>query len=340
MTPAALKAGAPEGLPVEVAGAARKAPEQTMIERGIGKAVAFVGAILVVVELIVLSWSVSTRYVLDSPSVWSDEFAIILFIWLNMAGAVLAMQRSEHMRMTAAVNMLPPTWRPWVTAFADIVSTVFLAAITVYSAKYTINQGIVTSPALDIPDSWRVTAIPIAFFLMLVISVIRLRLVRPIQLIGGIAVTALIAFLLWAFQATWLAMGAISLSIFFGPLAFLIIFAGTPIAFSFGTVTMAYLFFSTHAPLTIVLNRMDVGMSNLLLLAVPLFIFLGLLIEVTGMARNMVNFLAALLGHVRGGLEYVLLGAIFLVSGISGSKIADMAAVAPNSHPRDEEAGQ
>ena len=53
------------------------------------------------------------------------------------------------------------------------------------------------------------------------------------------------------------------------------------------------------------------------------------MIEVTGMARAMVNFLVALLGHVRGGLEYVLLGAIFLVSGISGSKIADMAAVAP-----------
>ena len=44
--------------------------------------------------------------------------------------------------------------------------------------------------------------------------------------------------------------------------------------------------------------------------------------------------LVALLGHVRGGLLYVLLGAMFLVSGISGSKAADMAAVAPPCSPR------
>jgi tripartite ATP-independent transporter DctM subunit len=57
------------------------------------------------------------------------------------------------------------------------------------------------------------------------------------------------------------------------------------------------------------------------------------------MARNLVNFLATLLGHVRGGLEYVLLGAIFLVSGISGSKIADMAAVAPILLPEMKKRG-
>jgi len=43
----------------------------------------------------------------------------------------------------------------------------------------------------------------------------------------------------------------------------------------------------------------------------------------------MANFLAALIGHVKGGLSYVLLGAMYLVSGISGSKAADIAAVAP-----------
>ena len=80
-------------------------------------------------------------------------------------------------------------------------------------------------------------------------------------------------------------------------------------------------------------------MSRLILLAVPLFVFLGLLIEMTGMARAMVAFLAALLGHVRGGLSYVLLGAMYLVSGISGSKAADMAAVAPVLFPEMKRRG-
>jgi tripartite ATP-independent transporter DctM subunit len=84
---------------------------------------------------------------------------------------------------------------------------------------------------------------------------------------------------------------------------------------------------------------MDEGMSHLILLAVPLFVFLGLLIEMAGMARAMVAFLASLLGHVRGGLNYVLVGAMYLVSGISGSKAADMAAVAPVLFPEMKQRG-
>src|ERR1700734_4399909 len=51
------------------------------------------------------------------------------------------------------------------------------------------------------------------------------------------------------------------------------------------------------------------------------------------MARAMVDFLASLLGHVRGGLQYVLIAAMYLVSGISGAKAADMAAGAPVLFP-------
>ena len=79
-------------------------------------------------------------------------------------------------------------------------------------------------------------------------------------------------------------------------------------------------------------------MSHPVLLSVPLFVFLGLLIEMTGMAQVMVRFLANLLGHVRGGLSFVLIGAMYLVSGISGSKAADMAAVAPVLFPEMEAA--
>jgi len=80
-------------------------------------------------------------------------------------------------------------------------------------------------------------------------------------------------------------------------------------------------------------------MSTLILLAVPLFVFLGLLIEMTGMAAAMVAFLASLLGHIRGGLCYVLLGAMYLISGISGAKAADMAAVAPVLFPEMKRRG-
>jgi len=59
----------------------------------------------------------------------------------------------------------------------------------------------------------------------------------------------------------------------------------------------------------------------------------------TGMAKAMVAFLGNLLGHVRGGLHYVLVGSMYLVSGISGSKAADMAAVAPVLFPEMQQRG-
>ena len=80
-------------------------------------------------------------------------------------------------------------------------------------------------------------------------------------------------------------------------------------------------------------------MSHFILLSIPLFVVLGVLIEMTGMARAMVNFLANLVGHFRGGLSYVLLGAMYLVSGISGSKAADMAAIAPVLFPEMKKRG-
>jgi tripartite ATP-independent transporter DctM subunit len=335
MPPGSIDAGSsdvvlPGDVPPEaVAGVVHQIEAQTAIERIIGTAMSALGAVLVVAEVLILFWGVTTRYVLDSPSLWTDETAIILFIWLTMIGAVLGFQRSEHMRMTTAVQMLPETWRPWVNAFAHVVTVTFLATITYYSIEYTIHQYILLTPQFEIPDSWRSSALPISFSLMLIMAVVRLRLLRPTHLVTAVAVTAAIGLPLWMFQTTWHGMGPMSLGIFFGPVVFIAIASGTPIAFSFGIATSAYLAFSTHVPLTITLGRMDIGMSNMLLLAVPLFVFLGVLIEVTGMARNMVTFLVALLGHVRGGLEYVLLGAIFLISGISGSKIADMAAVAP-----------
>ncbi len=137
----------------------------------------------------------------------------------------------------------------------------------------------------------------------------------------------------WLAQPWLRPLGNINLIIFFVGVAGFCVFAGVPIAFGFGLAIFGYLALTTRTPLMVLVGRMDEGMSHLILLSVPLFVFLGLLIEMTGMARAMVAFLASLLGHVRGGLHYVLVGAMYLVSGISGSKAADMAAVAPVLFP-------
>ncbi len=68
-------------------------------------------AILVVAEVIVLFAGVMARYVFQAPLVWSDELASILFLWLAMLGSVIALQRSEHMRLTAVVSRMSPAAR-------------------------------------------------------------------------------------------------------------------------------------------------------------------------------------------------------------------------------------
>ena len=108
---------------------------------------------------------------------------------------------------------------------------------------------------------------------------------------------------------------------------------GVPIAFCFALGTLAYLTFASHSPVFVMMGRMDEGMSSLILLSVPVFVLLGCILDETGMGRAIVNFLASLLGHVKAGMSYVLLGSMFLVSGISGSKVSDMATVAPALFP-------
>jgi tripartite ATP-independent transporter DctM subunit len=102
---------------------------------------------------------------------------------------------------------------------------------------------------------------------------------------------------------------------------------------------MSYLALTTSVPLDTVVGRMDEGISSLILLAIPLFIALGLLMENAGIAKRLVAALASVVGHLRGGLGIVLVFAMYIVSGISGSKAADMAAVAPVLFPEMERRG-
>ena len=154
-----------------------------------------------------------------------------------------------------------------------------------------------------------------------------------------VALIAAVILTLFALQPALQNLGNVNLVIFFVGLVGALVLAGVPIAFAFALATFGYLVFTTQVPVLVLIGRMDEGMSHLILLSVPLFVFLGLLIEMTGMARVMVAFLANLIGHVRGGLSYVLVGAMYLVSGISGSKAADMAAVSPVLFPEMQKRG-
>lgn len=303
-------------------------------DRVLGAAVEAVAALLVLAEICVLFAGVVSRYVFHAPLVWSDELASILFLWLSMLGAVVALRRGEHMRMTALVQKVRPQTRAMLDAFAIAASVAFLVLIIWPSIDYAHEESFIVTPALEISNAWRAAAIPAGIGIMLVMALLRLlRVCTGRQIAVALVGMAALVGAFWLAAPVFATLGKFNLVIFFVIIVAATVLSGVPIAFSFALATFGYLALTTRTPLLVMVGRLDEGMSHLILLAVPLFIFLGALIEMTGMARAMIQFLASLLGHVRGGLSYVLIGAMYLVSGISGSKIADMAAIAPVLFP-------
>ncbi|MGB3745162.1 MAG: TRAP transporter large permease subunit [Xanthobacteraceae bacterium] len=304
------------------------------IESSVGSAVEIAAAGLVIAEIAILFGGVISRYVFDRPLVWSDELASTLFLWLAMLGAVIAFHRDEHMRMTACVGMLPGPARAMLDSLATGASLAFLLLIVWPAFQYASDELPITTSALQITDAWRAAALPAGIGLMIVFALLRLTRVAPARtIILSLGLISLVVALFWLGAPLFARLGNLNLLIFFVGVVAAAVFAGVPIAFAFGLAIFGYLALATHTPLMVLVGRMDEGMSHLILLAVPLFVFLGLLIEMTGMARALVGFLADLLGHVRGGLHFVLVAGMYLVSGISGSKAADMAAVAPVLFP-------
>jgi tripartite ATP-independent transporter DctM subunit len=297
-------------------------------------------AALVLAEILILGGGALSRYALHAPLPWSDELASLLFVWLAMLGAVIALRRGSHMALTTFVKNLSPERRAWLDALGMFLVLGFLGLLLHPAWERFQDDLAVQMPMLEISEGWRNASVLVGTALMLVTAACRLvQRASLAQIAQTGALTAAIGGALWLAGAPLNAMGHANLLVFFVLLLMGCICIGVPIAFAFGLSTLSFIAFTTSTPLLIVPSRMQEGMSHLILLAVPLFVFLGSLIEMTGLAKAMIDFLVSLIGHVRGGLQYVLLGAMYLVSGISGAKAADMAAVAPALFPEMRKRG-
>lgn len=114
-------------------------------------------------------------------------------------------------------------------------------------------------------------------------------------------------------------------AVLFGTLIILMLI-GTPIAFCLGIASFMAILYLGLPPL-VVFQQMNSGMSVFTLLAIPFFIYAGDLMVRGGIAQRIVNFAGSLVGHLRGGLGQVNIAASTLFGGISGSAVAEAAAV-------------
>ena len=155
----ALTDHAPSGILQE--GPAGSRHWATRINAVLSPLVEIPAALLVVAEIIVLFAGILARYVFHKPIVWSDELAAILFLWLAMLGSVIAFQRGEHMRMTAIVGMLGPRARAFLDVVAVAAALAFLVLIVHPAYEFAAEEVYVTTPALEIANSWRAAAMPV-----------------------------------------------------------------------------------------------------------------------------------------------------------------------------------
>ena len=199
-----------------------------------------VSAVLLTLIVALLFTGVVSRYVFHRPIIWIDEVASISFLWLAMLGSAIAIDRAEHLRLTIFLTLMPESWRPRAETLALVLMATFLGALVWPAIDYAIEESWITSAALNIPLSWRVSAIPFGIALMLVLVLTQIwRKGTPLQALGAIAFVAAVAAALWFAGPNLRSLGNLNILLFLvGFVAFFLVL-GVPIAFCFGLGTLA-----------------------------------------------------------------------------------------------------
>jgi len=108
---------------------------------------------------------------------------------------------------------------------------------------------------------------------------------------------------------------------------------GIPVAFVIGAAGFVGLYWSGQYPLTVIVKQIFEGVDSFVLLAIPLFILAGALMETGGIAVRLVRLAQVLVGWIRGGLSMAVVVAEYIFSGISGSTVADVSAIGSTMIP-------
>src|SRR3954467_11771892 len=282
-------------------------------------------AILLVADLLVVCVSVLLRFLFNAPVEWADDVARGLMVGSSFFGAASALARAENLGVAFFIDMLPSGARRVVDSMGALLVTV----IAFYVAFNAIKMGWLTTGQTSgsgLLLEW--TFYPMgAGALFMTVFALEIFCARPIRdIVAGILAVGLIAgfYLAWDFLApdSVPSSGTLMLIGFFVTL-----FGGLPIGFALALAALIFIWVEGTLPGVIFAQQMARGIDNFVLLAIPFFILVGYLMEANGMSVRLIELLQRAVGHMRGGLNVVMVTSMVLFSGISGSKMADVAAV-------------
>ena len=279
-------------------------------------------------ELLAVIIDVLGRTFFDAPLLWTNEVSSLALSVIAFIGGAIAYRREQHVFIRTIVDILPERPRRACYAFVDwlvlgIAAVCFHASLGLLTARWD-----ETTPILEMRGTWLALPLSIGMVVLAMYALIRLRnqSIHAV-LAGGLAAFGLIGAIV-AMHLWWLPVVSTSIAVSIA-LAVVLLTAllGLPIGFALILGTLLFLYSGGLVGLIALPQNMVDGVSRFVLLALPFFILAGFVMESGGISRRLVMFVASLVGRLRGGLLQVTVVSMYIVSGISGSKAADVAAV-------------
>jgi len=278
-------------------------------------------------ELALVLANVVARVFFHTSFLWTDEVARLALSVLAFVGGAVAYRRRDHAFVRILLDVAPAPAERTCLALADIIVLFVVGLTGIASAEFIASSWGERTPILQLPAALIALPLPLgmALFALHALDNLVRRHLRLACAVGVIFVAVLTAAALT--RDAWLPWlgdnGPITVALV---LFFVAIFAGVPVGFVLMLATAAYLW-ATDAAFVVLPQTMVNGTGNFILLAIPFFILAGLIMERGGISARLVRFIQSLVGHWQGGLLQVTVASMYVVSGLSGSKPADVAAV-------------
>lgn len=116
-------------------------------------------------------WQVIARYFLGSPTIWSEELARFLVVWVTMLGSAYVLEHGGHVAVTVFVDMLPDPWQRFFAWLRDLIVIAMAGGLAYYGYGFAVSGARRTATGLGLQMSYAYAAIPvgaalIAFFLL------------------------------------------------------------------------------------------------------------------------------------------------------------------------------
>jgi tripartite ATP-independent transporter DctM subunit len=279
-------------------------------------------------ELGLVLGNVFARAYFHHSFLWADEVARLSLSILAFVGGAVAYRRRDHAFVRVVLNLVPRPVERTCLALSDIIVLFVVGLTGIASAEFIASSWGERTPIFQIPAALIALPLPLGMALLALYAANNLyRENRRMIWSVGVAFIVVLA-LAAATRDLWLPwLGGDAAIIVALALFFVAIFAGVPVGFVLLLATATYLWAADAASFVVLPQTMVNGTGNFILLAVPFFILAGLIMERGGISVRLVRFIYALVGHWRGGLLQVTVASMYVVSGLSGSKPADVAAV-------------